>query len=58
MGDKKIVCKECKKEFIFIVGEQEFYKSKGYKEPVRCKECRAIKKGLIKVNNILDNISD
>lgn len=44
MGDKKIVCKDCKKEFIFIVGEQEFYKSKGYKEPVRCKECRTTKK--------------
>ncbi|CUO75496.1 MULTISPECIES: zinc-ribbon domain containing protein [Clostridium] len=44
MRDKKIVCKDCKKEFIFILGEQEFYKSKGYKEPVRCKECRITKK--------------
>lgn len=44
MEDKKIVCKDCKKEFIFVVGEQEYYKVKGYKEPLRCKECRAIKK--------------
>ncbi|WP_460294608.1 zinc-ribbon domain containing protein [Clostridium tertium] len=44
MEDKKIVCKDCKKEFIFVVGEQEYYKLKQYKEPLRCKECRAIKK--------------
>ena len=44
MEDKKIVCKDCKKEFIFVAGEQEFYKAKGYEEPVRCKECRVKKK--------------
>ena len=39
--DKTIVCKDCGKEFIFTVGEQEFYKEKGFtNEPVRCKECR------------------
>ena len=30
MEDKKIVCKDCGKEFIFTVGEQEFYKEKGF----------------------------
>lgn len=44
MEDKKIVCKDCKKEFIFVAGEQEFYKAKGYEEPVRCKECRVKKR--------------
>ncbi|OAV40324.1 zinc-binding domain protein [Clostridium saccharobutylicum DSM 13864] len=29
MEDKTIVCKDCGKEFIFTVGEQEFYKEKG-----------------------------
>lgn len=42
--DKKIICKDCGKEFIFTVGEQEFYKEKGFYEPVRCKECREAKK--------------
>ena len=32
MEDKKIVCKDCKKEFIFVAGEQEFYKEKGIKD--------------------------
>ena len=26
--DKKIICKDCGKEFIFTVGEQEFYQEK------------------------------
>lgn len=40
MEDKKIVCKECGKEFDFTAREQEFYKEKGFSEPKRCKECR------------------
>lgn len=44
MEDRKIICKDCKKEFIFVVGEQEFYNIKGYKEPLRCKQCRTNKK--------------
>jgi hypothetical protein len=42
--DKKIVCKDCKNEFTFTVGEQEFYESKGFSEPVRCASCRAKRK--------------
>lgn len=45
MEDKTIVCKDCGKEFVFTVREQEFYKEKGFtNEPVRCKECRDKKK--------------
>lgn len=45
MEDKKIICKDCGKEFIFTVGEQEFYKEKGFEnEPVRCPECRRARK--------------
>ena len=43
--DKTIVCKDCGKEFVFTVGEQEFYEEKGFtNEPVRCKECRNAKR--------------
>ena len=39
--DKTIICKDCGQEFIFTVGEQEFYEEKDFaNEPVRCKECR------------------
>lgn len=45
MQDKVIVCKDCGKEFTFTVRDQEFYKEMGFtNEPVRCKECRTIKK--------------
>ena len=41
MEDKILVCQDCGKEFTFTVGEQEFYKEKGFdNEPKRCKECR------------------
>lgn len=43
--DKTIICKDCGKEFVFTVGEQEFYAEKGFdKAPIRCKECRYKKK--------------
>ncbi|MDI6601643.1 MAG: zinc-ribbon domain-containing protein [Thermoanaerobacteraceae bacterium] len=43
--DKVLVCKDCGKEFVFTAGEQQFYAEKGFQnEPVRCKECRDIKK--------------
>ncbi len=39
--DIKIVCKDCGEEFLFTVGEQEFYAEKGFDhQPVRCKACR------------------
>ena len=45
MEDKTIVCKDCGKEFVFTVGEQEFYKEKGFdNEPTRCVSCRRARK--------------
>ena len=45
MEDKKIICKDCGKEFVFLVGEQEFYKEKGFEnDPVRCPDCRGARK--------------
>lgn len=39
--DKTLVCKECKENFIFTAGEQEFYAKKNFNnEPQRCKKCR------------------
>ena len=45
MSDKQLVCKECQKEFLFTLGEQEFYKEKGFlNAPQRCPECRKARK--------------
>ena len=39
--DKKLVCKKCGKEWIWLASEQKFFKEKGYYRPSMCKECRA-----------------
>ena len=45
MEDETIVCKDCGNEFVFTVGEQEFYAEKGFtNKPVRCAECRKARK--------------
>lgn len=45
MQDKTLKCKDCGQEFIFTVGQQEFFKEKGFtNEPVRCADCRRAKK--------------
>lgn len=45
LADKTIECRDCGNEFVFTVGEQEFYQEKGFtNEPVRCKECRQARK--------------
>ena len=45
MTDKTLTCKDCGAEFVFTVGEQEFYKEKGVEnELTRCMSCRRAKK--------------
>ena len=42
--DKTIVCNDCGAEFVFTEREQQFYASKNFSEPVRCKACREARK--------------
>ncbi|HEX2951007.1 MAG TPA: zinc-ribbon domain-containing protein [Armatimonadota bacterium] len=44
MPDKTLVCRECNTQFTFTEGEQEFFKTKGFSEPIRCNDCRARRK--------------
>ena len=44
MEDIKIVCRDCGVEFIFTKGEQNFYKERGLHNPVRCKDCRDLRR--------------
>jgi len=44
-ADKNLTCRDCGKTFVFTVGEQEFYRSRGLQhEPSRCPECRTTKR--------------
>lgn len=40
MEDKQLVCATCGTDFAFTGEEQEFYFSKGFQEPKKCKPCR------------------
>jgi len=45
LKDKELVCVDCKTPFVFSVGEQTFFASKGLtNEPKRCLDCRKAKK--------------
>ena len=44
MEDKIIICMDCNEEFVFTVGEQEFYLDKEFDEPKRCPVCRRARK--------------
>ena len=39
-GDRYLVCQDCQRRFVFDVGEQQFFKSKGFTDPKRCPRCR------------------
>ena len=44
-ADKTLACRDCGQAFIFTVGEQEFFASRGFtNEPSRCEACRADRK--------------
>jgi CxxC-x17-CxxC domain-containing protein len=42
--DKTLTCADCGQEFLFSADEQEFYASKGFGEPKRCRSCRAARR--------------
>ena len=44
-NNKRIICKECGKPFIFSEGEQKFYIDKLLKDPTHCPDCRINRKG-------------
>lgn len=45
MQDIQLTCKDCGSSFTWTVGEQEFYKQKGFTNPpTRCPNCRQAKK--------------
>lgn len=45
LEDKTLTCVDCGRQFIFTVGEQEFYSARGLQnEPKRCPECRTARR--------------
>ncbi|MBI2846975.1 MAG: zinc-ribbon domain containing protein [Chloroflexi bacterium] len=47
LADKTLTCKDCGAQFVFTIGEQEFYARHGLQnEPRRCPECRSAKRNV------------
>ncbi|MGC4105827.1 MAG: zinc-ribbon domain containing protein [Thermomicrobiales bacterium] len=44
MSERTLTCRDCGQEFVFTVGEQEFYTQRGFSEPQRCPTCRQARK--------------
>lgn len=40
MADMDITCSACGETFVFTAEDQEFYESKGFQPPKKCKPCR------------------
>jgi len=44
LEEKLILCIDCKRDFIWAIGEQIFFRDKGlYNSPKRCRECKQAK---------------
>ncbi len=48
-SDLTIKCKQCGKDFIFSEDEQDFYKTRGFSTPQRCKSCRSKQRQYAKI---------
>ncbi len=44
LSDLHITCADCERDFIFTVPEQLFYAERGLKQPIRCPDCRALRR--------------
>ena len=45
MPDITLECQDCKQDFLWDEGEQQFFKDKGFEEkPKRCRDCRRKKR--------------
>ena len=45
-ADKVLTCRDCGQSFVFTVGEQEFFASRGFtNDPSRCRDCRTARRG-------------
>jgi hypothetical protein len=39
-----LTCRDCGKTFVFTAGEQAFFEEKGLSAPIRCPDCRRLRK--------------
>jgi hypothetical protein len=42
--DQTLKCRDCKQDFVFTAGEQQFFAERQFTPPTRCKPCRQANK--------------
>lgn len=57
MSGISIKCVQCKQDFQFTEQDQNFFKSKGWNKPKRCKRCRNVKKEYYDTKHSLRKVS-
>jgi len=40
LKDKALICKDCRKDFVFTIWEQKLFGQRGWASPTRCPICR------------------
>lgn len=58
MEPKKLICKDCGEEFEVTAGEVDWYTSRGWEIPKRCKSCREAAKAKRQSKNKEKNKED
>ncbi len=46
LRNRWLTCIDCGNDFVFKIGEQKYYKEKGFEPPKRCLSCRPKKRAL------------
>lgn len=52
MPDMKYTCVDCKEEFIFTEGEQDYFRDRGLAIPKRCDKCRLKRRSGLTRNSV------
>lgn len=42
--DETLICKDCQKEFLFVVRDQDFFEQHDWPAPVRCRKCQQLRR--------------
>lgn len=57
-SDQTLKCRDCGADFVWTVGEQEFYQQKGFTNaPVRCPACRVAKRSQMQGSRAMTKIT-
>ena len=54
VDDRILTCRDCGRDFVFAVGEQKYFLTRGLATPKRCPECRQLRRATINTERGMD----